>query len=153
MKEKICSFFGHAYIDRKEEVYQKILHTVEELVYNEGCYEFWFGGYGEFDTLCHAIVTEIKKRCSAIRRVYCYSDEKQLLALKRRGEISTSDYEEIKLLPLTYNYWYTRIYYRNCKMIDASDTVIFYAESKEDSGAYKALKYAIRTKKRYVNLF
>ena len=41
-----------------------------------------------------------------------------------------------------------------CAMIDKSDVVIFYAEEREDSGAYKAYKYA-RTKKtpNIVNVF
>ena len=39
-------------------------------------------------------------------------------------------------------------------MIDQSDLIIFYAESKEDSGAYKAYKYAKRKKdKRVINLW
>ena len=45
-----------------------------------------------------------------------------------------------------------RIYYRNCAMIDKSDIVIFYAEDRENSGDYKALKYAKQKKKLYFNL-
>ncbi len=61
--------------------------------------------------------------------------------------------EEFTYLPLDYNYWYTRIYYRNCEMIDRSDCVIFYAEQKKESGAYKALRYAQKKKKPHINLF
>lgn len=38
-------------------------------------------------------------------------------------------------------------------MIEKSDYVIFYAKNKQDSGANKALKYAKKRKKEYVNLF
>ena len=50
--------------------------------------------------------------------------------------------------------WYKSIYFRNCAMIDKSDFIIFYAEEREDSGAYKAYKYAKKKKgKRLINLF
>ncbi len=39
-------------------------------------------------------------------------------------------------------------------MVDNSDYVIFYAKQKEDSGAYKTYKYAIKKKdKRIINLY
>ena len=39
-------------------------------------------------------------------------------------------------------------------MIDKSDLVIFYAEEREGSGAYKAYKYAVRKKdKKIINLW
>ena len=34
-------------------------------------------------------------------------------------------------------------------MIDQSDIVVFYAEERESSGVYKALKYAKQKKKAY----
>ena len=63
------------------------------------------------------------------------------------------DYEQFIYLALSYDYWYTRIYYRNCAMIDRSDYVVFYAEERENSGAYKALRYVVKQKKPYINLF
>ena len=39
-------------------------------------------------------------------------------------------------------------------MIDQSDFIIFYAECKENSGAYKAYKYAQKKRgKQIINLF
>ena len=38
-------------------------------------------------------------------------------------------------------------------MVDDSDFVVFYAEKRVQSGAYKILEYAIRKKKRLYNLY
>ena len=37
-------------------------------------------------------------------------------------------------------------------MIKQSECIIFYAKRQKDSGAYKALQYAIKYKKEYINL-
>ena len=39
-------------------------------------------------------------------------------------------------------------------MIDCSQVIIFYAENRKDSGAYKAYRYAISKKeKKVINIF
>ncbi len=50
-----------------------------------------------------------------------------------------------------FDYWYTALYFRNIAMIDQSDPVLFYAEARANSGAYKAYKYAVKTHKNIVN--
>ena len=37
-------------------------------------------------------------------------------------------------------------------MIDKSDYIVFYAMEKKESGAYKALTYARKKKKQWINL-
>ena len=108
---------------------------------------FLFGGFGEFDELCHEVVSDLKKSNPKIQRVYCLIDEKYLREEKRPRYLLDCDYEKFVYFPLAFDYWYTRIYYRNCEMINRSDCVIFYAETRMDSGAYKALQYAKRGKK------
>ena len=61
------------------------------------------------------------------------------------------EYEEIISLQLTFEWWYKRIYFRNCAIIDQSDFVVFYVINKENSGANKSMLYADKKKKRYVN--
>ena len=64
------------------------------------------------------------------------------------------DYEEITYLDLNFDYWYTRIYYRNCEIIDHSDyCVLCVDENAQFSGALKALEYAKRKKKEKENVF
>ena len=66
---------------------------------------------------------------------------------------SREDYDDVIYLP-AFSGWYKSIYFRNCAMIDESDVVIFYAEEREDSGAYKAYSYAKKKKgKKIINLF
>lgn len=151
MEEKICCFFGHRRIEEKEELFERIIKEVEDLITNKGVNVFLFGGYGEFDWLCYEAVTVLLQKNPAIKRIFCYADEKEFLRLKRKGHIK-GKYEEYRFLSLDYNYWYTRVYYRNCEMINMSDIIIFYAKNTEGSGAYKVLRYAISKKKVFKNL-
>ena len=153
MKEKICSFFGHRDVDITDRLYAmtsaQIMRAVES-----GCHVFYFGGYGDFDDLCYKIVTKIKHENPelGIKRTYCVSQERYLY--KRVRYFNREDYDEIIYLMPSYQGWYKSIYFRNCAMIDQSELIIFYAESKEDSGAYKAYKYAKRKKdKQVINLW
>lgn len=140
---KICSFFGHRKIEITEELYATLTAEILKSV-DFGCRTFYFGGFGEFDALCHEIVTKIKNEKSEleIRRIFCANDER--LVRKRHRYFNTSDYEDIIYLVPSFNGWYKSIYFRNCAMIDKSDRIIFYAECRRDSGAYKAFKYAKR---------
>lgn len=107
---------------------------------------FYFGGYGAFDGLCHKIVMKIKIESSELKimRIYCVSQERYLR--KNVHYFNREDYDEIIYLVPSAEGWYKSIYFRNCAMIDKSHLVIFYAENKENSGAYKAYKYAKRKK-------
>ena len=151
--DKICSFFGHRQIMNAEELRKMVTFLVERLIEEKGYAIFLFGGFGEFDELCYNIISRLKVKYPKLKRIYCVHDEKYLLERKRPAYLGAMHYEEFIYLPLPFDYWYTSIYYRNCEMIERSDYIIFYAENRKDSGAYKALKYAKRHKKEYVNLF
>ena len=119
-----------------------------------GCRTFYFGGYGAFDDLCREIVTTISKENPKldIKRIYCVSQERYLR--KRVRYFNREDYDDIIYLLPSFEGWYKSIYFRNCAMIDQSDLVIFYAENKEGSGAYKAYQYAKKKKdKQVINLW
>ena len=150
---KICSFFGHRDVEITDELYAtataEILNSVAL-----GCRVFYFGGYGSFDRLCYYIVTNIMKEHPelGISRIYCVAQEKYLR--KRIRYFNPNDYDDVIYLEPRIEWWYKSIYYRNLAMIDKSDCVIFYAEERASSGAYKAYKYAIQKRgKRVVNLF
>ena len=148
----ICTFFGHREITLTEELYQSVVVEVSKAI-QKGCRIFYFGGYGAFDDLCYKIVTEIKRAQGLdLKRVYCVAQERYLR--KKSRYFNREDYDEIKYLPPSVEGWYKSIYFRNCAMIDESDFVIFYAEKRQDSGAYKAYKYAKKQKgKLLVNLW
>ena len=59
---------------------------------------------------------------------------------------------KLKSQTLDYDYWFNRIYYRNCEMINQSDFILFYAQNQQNSGAYKAFKYAKKDKKDFMNI-
>lgn len=148
----ICSFFGHRDVELTEELIERTKAEINKAV-KDGCRIFYFGGYGDFDDLCYKIVTDIKneKPDLDIKRVFCVSKEKELRKLP--SGVKREDYEEMIYPNLSFDYWYTSIYYRNCAMIDDSDKVIFYVEQRENSGAYKAYQYAMKKKKNIINLF
>lgn len=149
---KTCSVFGHSTIKITKELENELFETMEDLI-KQGCEVFYFGGFGMFDELCHRIVSELKLTYRHIKRIFCLSDPRHLRINKRPKWLKNEDYEEFVYLDLEFDWWYSRIYYRNCAMIDRSDIVIFYVEERENSGAYKALKYANRKKKEIINLY
>ena len=153
MEEKICSFFGHRDIDITDRLHVMVTAEIMRAV-ELGCHAFYFGGYGAFDDLCHKIVTKIRDENPElkIRRIYCVAQERYLRQSVRY--FNREDYDEIIYLMPSFEGWYKSIYFRNCAMIDQSDLIIFYAESREDSGAYKAYKYAKKKRdKQVVNLW
>jgi len=148
----ICSFFGHRDIEITQDLYTITYKAILNAL-DHGCRIFYFGGYGDFDQLCYKIVTEIKSLNSTlnITRIYCVADEKYLH--KKVRYFNREDYDDIVFLPPSFNGWYKRIYFRNLKMIDESDYIIFFAENRENSGAYKCYKYAIKKHKKVINIF
>ena len=148
-KEMICSFFGHRHIELTDELYATAAAEISRSV-DLGCRVFYFGGYGEFDELCYKIVSTVKEENPDldIKRIYCVSQERYLR--KNVPYFKRERYEEIIYLMPSFEGWYKSIYFRNCAMIDESDVVIFYAEQRENSGAYKAYKYAKGKKDKYI---
>lgn len=152
-KEKICSFFGHRTVDAKENIIELIKTEIYKAI-EFGCTTFFFGGYGEFDDLCYQVLTEVIRERPEfnLKRKYCVSQERFLC--KKTPYFNREDYDDVVYLVPSFDGWYKSIYFRNCAMIDNSDYVVFYAEEKKDSGAYKALKYAKKQKdKIIVNIY
>ena len=153
MENKICSFFGHRDVEITENLYARTYAEILKAV-DFGCRIFYFGGFGDFDELCYKIVTKIKEEKPElqIKRVYCVTQEGYLR--KKSRYFKRDDYDEIIFLIPSFEGWYKSIYFRNCAMIDESNFVIFYAEERENSGAYKAYKYAKKQKgKTVVNIY
>lgn len=148
---KSCSVFGHKEIKINDELVEKLRNIFEKLILQENVRYFYFGGLGEFDELCHKVVTELKVKYPDIARIFCLYDPRHQRANKRPSWLNNENYEEITYLYLDYDYWYTRIYYRNQEIINRSDFVVFYVKSQQNSGAYKAMQYAIQKKKQVIN--
>ena len=151
MSNKICSFFGHSEIEITDELKANLSKIIENLI-KENYIFFYFGGFGMFDDLCWKIVTQLKQKFPHIKRVYCLSDPRHLRRCKRPKWVTDQNYEEIIYLDLEFDWWYKRIYFRNVEIINKSDFVVFYVNHYNNSGAHKALQYAIKKKKHFINL-
>ncbi len=150
---KICSFFGHRDVEITEQLHTTLTAEIWKSL-DFGCRIFYFGGYGDFDDLCYKITTKIKEEnpTLAIKQIYCVSQERYLH--KDVRYFKRENYDEVIYLIPSFDGWYKSIYFRNCAMIDNSDYIIFYAEEREDSGAYKAYKYAKKKKEKHIiNLY
>ena len=153
MNEKICSFFGHRDVHITDKLYTAVIAEIAKAV-TFGVRTFYFGGYGTFDDLCHKAVTEIKNKKPElkIKRIYCVPQERYLYKSVRY--FRREDYDEVIYLTPSFTGWYKSIYFRNCAIIDQSELIIFFAENKKNSGAYKAYLYAKKKKdKQIVNLW
>ncbi len=149
----ICSFFGHRDVDITQTLYKNTKAEIMKII-EFGCRTFYFGGFGDFDELCHKIVSEIKEEQpnKNIQRVFCVPQERYLR--KNARFFKRENYERVIYIEPSFDGWYKSIYFRNCAMIDESDFIAFYAQERENSGAYKALKYAKRNKnKKIINLY
>lgn len=150
-KEKVCSCFGHFRVEITDGLRARTGKEVDDAV-ADGVRIFLFGGRSDFDDLVYDIVTDrmTKNPQLGIKRIFCFPLDKQLRTpphwFKRK------EYEALVCPSKDFDWWYTSIYYRNCAMIDQSDLVLFYAEERENSGAYKTYKYAVKIHKKLVNL-
>ena len=153
MEEKICSVFGHRDVEITDGLRFATLEAINSTI-ADGCRTFYFGGYSDFDSLCHELVSKIREEKPEldIKRVYCVPLERFLR--KRVRYFNREDYEDVIYLSPLFQGWYKSIYYRNCAIIDESTHVIFYAGEKAKSGAYKTYKYAKGKKdKTVINLY
>lgn len=65
--KRICCFAGHSQIIDTENIYEKLLSVIENLVTSENVSEFWVGNYGDFDRLCAEAVRELAAKYPEIR--------------------------------------------------------------------------------------
>ena len=71
-KEKTCAFFGHRDITITDTLLTVLKNEIEKAV-SAGCRIFLFGGFGDFDDLCHQMVCEFQKQRTdvSIQRIFC----------------------------------------------------------------------------------
>lgn len=170
-KHKTCSFIGHRKIEETEEFVIRLENVIINLIENKDVNIFLFGSRSDFDTLCHAVVTKLKKRYKHIkRRAYTCRSETCTLETERaywEKIFSRLKYRPISLLGVEEEIehktkWTSgkaQYIERNQAMIDDSDFCIFYynknyiPSSKGNSGTKVAYEYAVRKKKNVINLF
>ena len=164
---RVC-FVGHKTIEKSEELISSLQQTVQMLIRN-GATTFLFGGMSKFDDLSWEIVTEFKKQYPCIKRVYVRASYQYLD--KHYEEYLLRYYEETYFPSKIEKAGRYRYVERNYDMIDNSTYCIFYYNenyvpasrqasrhdmtlpSRRNSGTKIAYEYAIKKKKKIINLY
>ena len=170
--ENTACFFGHRKVSVTDDLKSRLYNEIENLVTTDGINTFLFGSKSQFDDLCYKIVSELKEKHPDIRRIYVRAESEYI-----DGEGSRA-YRE-GLMELYEHTYYPEcasgagkaVYVkRNCHMIDESSVcVVYYDEnympprkkqSRRDifdyqptSGTGIAYQYAVRKKKKIINIF
>lgn len=149
---KICTFFGHREMEIPDGLCEAIAAEAKRAI-EFGCRKFQFLGYGDFDDLCHRIVKDIVKASPERIHIHvrCVLYEK-LLQEDRYAEdhesamFGMNSFESLKQRACIDEHYH--------HMVEESDYMVFYAEEREDSAAYRAFQHAKQTSDAYmVNLF
>ena len=178
---KTCSFFGHRKIDETEELKNRLKFIITNLIENEKVDVFLFGSRSDFNSLCHAIVTELKEKYPHIQR-RAYTCRNETCTLEKERAYWEEIYSYVQKKPITLlgvedeiehkTKWISgRAQYveRNQAMIDDSDFCVFYYDEsyklplrkqyrsalstyQPKSGTKIAYEYARQKKKAIINL-
>ncbi len=170
-KHKVCSFFGHRNIEKTEKLKSLLKSVITNLIEYEKVEVFLFGSRSNFNSLCHAVVTQLRETYPHIqRRAYTCRSETCILETERAyWEKIYSHFEKcpVTLLGVEEEIEYKAKYEagrasyveRNQAMINDSDFCVFYYNkeyvptTKTNSGTKIAYEYALRKKKTVINLF
>lgn len=138
----IVTFCGHGDETYPDEIRKKLNDTIEELI-RQGANEFLLGGYGNFDKIAATAVKAQKKKYPYIKSVLVVP------YINRGFDNELYDYSEYPPLESTPKRF--AILKRNEYMVNRSDIVIAYV-SHSWGGAAKTFDYALRKKKKMINL-
>lgn len=138
----LVTFCGHSTLPNSVDVAASLAVVIKDLI-AEGATEFYFGGYGEFDSLAARVVRDAKDSHPDIRStlVVPYIDR----------EINPSLYDGSVYPPLESVPRRFAISKRNEWMIDQADVVVS-GVTHDWGGAAATLKYAQRKKKRIISV-
>ncbi len=143
---KTICFFGHHYANDFI-VKHRLLETVKSYLEKEEI-NFLIGTHGNFDNIAYEVCKNLKQnyKCK-ITVVYT-----SFSFLKHKP--TYPNFVNTLIYEIENVYYKDRINFSNKKMIDESDIVITYVNTKNDtSGAYKAFKYALKNNKILINLY
>ena len=126
MKKKCC-FAGHSEIAGKEELYERLISAIEELILTDGICEFWTGNYGEFDKLAARAVRELKGKHPEIQLIlvipYLTSE------INEYREQYYRDYDDILVAELPENTpGRLKIIKANQYMVQSCDAIVAFVE-------------------------
>ena len=140
---KICCFAGHSELYDIENISQKLVAVVEELI-KKGTDEFRVGNYGAFDRLSAGVVRKLKEKYPQIK---LYLVIPYLTAsIERNKQTYYNDYDSIIIADIPQNIpTKTQIIKCNEYMIRSADTLVCYV-TRSFGGAARTLDYARKSK-------
>jgi len=143
MTKKSCCFFGKTKLgyQKRDKAFELLYRQIEALI-KDGYTEFILSGHGDFDSTARIAVISLRMRFPNIKTIYyhaCKYEDNQALLQTIYPPI-----EDISQ--------HQAIVYRNYAMIDSSDYCIFYVVRNKSGAVNKAIKYAIKNNKPYINL-
>lgn len=147
MKKKCCGF-GHRniYIN----IDSKIEKILIDLIENKFVDLFYKGGMGDFDKIFSTAVRKLKKKYVDIKLILVYPYFTNDINVNK--EFYNTNYDSI-LIPEEFAgaHYKRAIKLRNKWMIDNSEFVIS-CVNRNFGGAYEAVKYAKKSKKKIFNI-
>ena len=146
------SFFGHRRIENAFGLERRLENIVAELIGRREYIVFLVGRGGEFDQYAASAV----RRCRRSIR----SDNSSLVLVlpymnaeyRKNMQAFHDYYDEIEICESSSRTHAKRAHLeRNRHVVDRSDLIIFYVDH-DQSGAYLAMKYALKTGRNCINL-
>lgn len=148
----IISFFGHKTIRGCYELSTQIENAISENIHYKEKVFFYCGGYGEFDMTSASVcrnISKIYKNCEVVY-VAPYMTEAHKQKFKQYMDIKM--YDSVVFPPLEKVPPKLAIIKRNEWMVEQADLIIACVEHTF-GGAYTAIEYARKKKKRVINLY
>ena len=147
----IITFIGHSVISFHDDVKNAVKEQIRKNIANADSVTCYLGGYGDFDNIGLCACKELKQERADIELVYVtpyisLSEQLKIKKLQEFGYCDFSLYPPIENVPLKF-----AIVKRNEWMIMNADLIIAYV-NREYGGAYKALQFAKRKKRRIINI-
>ena len=159
---QVC-FIGHRVIEKSEELVRLLRGEIIGLVH-KGATTFLFGDKSAFNDLSWEIVGELRREYPFIKRVYVRSSYPRIS--KAYEEYLLKSYEDTYFPPKLEKAGKYSYVERNHEMIDDSTYCVFYYDekycppkrcdtmfSKRKSGTKIAYEYAVKKKKKIINLY
>jgi len=147
------SFFGHRRIYDQLRLDGELDELIIRLLRENSYVEFLVGRDGDFDQLVSSAI----RRC---QREYGHHNSSHIWVMpyptsffRDNEEACYAYYDEIEICEeSSLNHFKAAFQVRNRHMVDRSNLVIFYVETKE-GGAYQTMQYAIQQGKEHINLY
>ena len=145
----VIAFFGHSNYVSSLDDEKQLVELLETATFGEQV-DFYFGGYGNFDNFAYRCAKIYKKYHEDSKLIFItpylngWLDNKRDFLQKNYDEIIYPDIEQVppKFAIIKRNEW----------IVNKSDYVFTYVKTHY-GGAYRALLYAHKHKKPYINLY